>query len=43
MEIPTQESLPEMGESAPERLIGYCMMRERMWEHPHRSTGKGGH
>lgn len=38
-----RESLLEMGESALERLTGYCMMQGRMWEHPHLSTGKGGH
>ena len=40
---PLMQRLPEMGESAPERLENYCMILERMWEHPHHSTGRGGH
>eukprot|EP00253_Pinus_taeda_P035815 PITA_35815 len=34
---PLKKSLPEMGESAPDRLTCYCMMHGRMWEHPHLS------
>ena len=39
---PLKQSLLDMGESAPERLIGYCM-HGRMWEKPHLSSGRGGH
>ena len=32
-----------MVENTLERLIGYYMMLERMWEHPHHSADIGGH
>ena len=37
------QSLTKMGESTPKRLIGYYVMIERIWDHRHHSTGRGGH
>jgi hypothetical protein len=40
---PLKQRHPEMEGSEPGKLTDYCMMLERMWEHPHHNAGRGGH
>eukprot|EP00253_Pinus_taeda_P010822 PITA_10822 len=43
VETSTQQSLPEIDESAQEKLINCWRMRERMWEHHLLSIDRGSH
>ncbi len=40
---PLKKRYPEKEGSKPGKLIDYCMMLNRLWEHPHHIAARGGH